>query len=136
MMPAQDAPSQLPVDPEVLEMLADLQEPGEPDVLAELLGLFLRDTPERLGVIARALDTGDLDAVGRAAHSVKGSASNLGAMALQGYAACVEMHARTGDLAATRAEAAGLADEYRRVREHLESLRRRACTDGRRGALR
>ncbi len=121
-MPPQDAPSQLPVDPEVLEMLADLQEPGEPDVLAELVGLFLRDTPERLGAISRARDTGDLEVVGRAAHSLKGSASNLGAMALQGYAACVELHARAGDIVTTRAEAAELADEYRRVREHLESL--------------
>jgi two-component system, sensor histidine kinase and response regulator len=112
--------SSLPVDPEVLAMLADLQEPGEPDLLGELVALFLRDAPERLGAIDRGLADGDLATVERAAHSLKGSASNLGAMGLHCLAACVEEQARLGNPTATAAEAAPLAGEFERVRTHLE----------------
>jgi HPt (histidine-containing phosphotransfer) domain-containing protein len=119
MMPLRTVITDLPVDPEVLDMLGDLQGPGEPDVLTELVTLFLRDTPERLDAIDRALGAGDLDAVSRTAHALKGSAANLGAVALQGLAACVEVQARTADLAAARREAAALSAEYARVKGHL-----------------
>lgn len=77
-----------PIDKDVLEMLAELQAPGEPDLVSELVELFLRDTPDRLRVLeTRPLAVAD---VTRAAHSVKGSAGNIGAVALQAQAAALE----------------------------------------------
>ena len=128
---AQDAPASAsrttrmdtppPVDPEVIEMLASLQEPGEPDLVVELVTLFLRDTPERL----RDLRTRPLDAsqAARVAHAVKGSAGNLGAVRLQEVAGDLEQAGHRGESAdglATLVEA--VFSEYARVEQHLQGI--------------
>lgn len=122
MMSSHEGPGSKPVDTEVLQMLADLQEPGEPDLLRELLALFLRDTPERLDALRRALARDDFDTTGRAAHSVKGSAANLGAGALQALAARAEAAAQARDGAAVAALLASLDAEFAQVRRQLEEL--------------
>jgi len=114
--------SSLPVDPEVLAMLADLQMPGEPDLLREVVVLFLRDTPERLEALTTAVAASDFATAARAAHSIKGSAANLGAMGLHAVAASAEQDARSGDMPALTIDLQGLAAEYARVRAQLEDL--------------
>lgn len=117
------APEHRPaVDPDVLQMLADLQEPGEPDLLRELLTLFLRDTPERLEALRHALAAGDLESAGRAAHSLKGSAANLGAMDLHELASQTEQRARAADAAGVQLYLEGLDAEYRRVYAELSAV--------------
>lgn len=110
-----------PVDPEVIEMLASLQEPGEPDLVVELVTLFLRDTPERLRDLhARPLDASQ---AARVAHAVKGSAGNLGASRLQELASDLEQAGHRGESAdglATLAEA--VFTEYARVEQHLQGV--------------
>ncbi len=120
MMPAPDHPPA--VDPEVLQMLADLQEPGEPDLLRELLTLFLRDTPERLDVVRQAVADGNLDAAARAAHSLKGSAANLGALDLHELASQTEQRARAGDTSGVRTLLEQLDEEFGRVYQQLSEL--------------
>lgn len=114
-------PQSLPVDPEVLEMLASLQEPDEPDLVVELVTLFLRDTPERLrDLLARPLDAGH---VVRVAHAVKGSAGNLGALVLQERASALEQAGHAGgtpELLGSLADA--LQAEYGRVERHLQGV--------------
>lgn len=117
-----DSQSSLPpVDAEVLEMLASLQEPGEPDLLTELVTLFLRDTPERL----RDLEPRPLEArhAARVGHAVKGSAGNLGATQLQELAHALE---QAGQRTASSDELVALADavaaEFDRVATHLQSV--------------
>ncbi len=110
-----------PVDDEVLEMLASLQEPGEPDLLTELVTLFLRDTPVRLGDLEqRPLDA---MAAARVAHAVKGSAGNLGATHLQELASTLEQAGRQGVAAeALAAMADALCGEYARVAAYLTTV--------------
>lgn len=115
------ATNTLPVDPEILEILATLQEPGQPDILVELLGLFLRDTPERL----RELEMQPLRGAvaSRVAHVVKGSAGNLGAAHLQQLAGDLEeagrREASAGEL---QRLATGLLAEYTRVAGYLDHV--------------
>lgn len=110
-----------PVDDEVLEMLASLQEPGEADLLTELVTLFLRDTPDRLRDLeARPLDP---SVSARVAHAVKGSAGNLGATRLQALASSLEEAGR--EAAGPEALApmvAALCVEYARVAAYLETV--------------
>lgn len=110
-----------PVDDEVLEMLASLQEPGEPDLLAELVTLFLRDTPARLADLEpRPLAAGP---TARVAHAVKGSAGNLGAMHMQDLAARLEQAGHAGaasEVLVPMAEA--LCTEYTRVAAYLQHV--------------
>ncbi len=102
-------------------MLASLQEPGEPDLIVELVSLFLRDTPERLrGLVDRPLEPSH---AARVAHAVKGSAGNLGASRLQDLASRLERAGHDGQSADTLA---GLAEdvcaEYARVEHHLRGV--------------
>ena len=109
------------VEPEVLEMLESLQEPGEPDLIVEIISIFLRDTPERLdGLRDRPLEAAPTS---RIAHAVKGSAGNLGASRLQDLAERLEQAGHGG---AEPQVLGSLADaviaEYARVADHLHGV--------------
>jgi len=86
------------LDYTVINGLRELREPGQADPLAELVDLFLVDAPERLHRIQHGWQAGDLKAVQHAAHSLKGSASNLGVLRLAKLAARLEKEAKTGSM--------------------------------------
>jgi HPt (histidine-containing phosphotransfer) domain-containing protein len=73
---------------------------GDAELLAEIVELFLEDSPRLMGEVRAAVAAGDAGALKRAAHTLKGAASNFGAAAV--VAACLELEAmsRSGDLAA------------------------------------
>ncbi len=74
-----DSANPLPsIDSSVLEGLRDLQQKGEPDILAEFVELFLDDTPVRLKALRAAVEEGDERSVERTAHALKGSCENIG----------------------------------------------------------
>ncbi|HEV2861028.1 MAG TPA: Hpt domain-containing protein [Pyrinomonadaceae bacterium] len=67
------------VELDVLRGLAGAQVEGEPDLIVELIDLYAEDSPRRLDAIRGALAAGDLEALRRAAHGLKGSSASLGA---------------------------------------------------------
>ena len=67
------------VDSVVLLSLGEAQVGGEPDVVVELIDLYAEDTPRRLTAMRGAAAAGDLVALRRAAHGLKGSSASLGA---------------------------------------------------------
>lgn len=85
------------IDPTVLDSLRELRMEGEPDPLAELVDLFLSDTPARISRIEQAFATNNAHDLESAAHSLKGSASNLGAAALAKYCASIVHAVRRGE---------------------------------------
>ena len=90
------------IDPAAIEMLRELGGDDEPDLLAELVGVFLTDAPERLRDMHTALAEGDFELLERAAHTLKSSAANLGAVLLCQHAKSLEAAARAreeGELA-------------------------------------
>jgi len=78
------------LDPGVLEGLATLQDPDEPDIVKTLIDLFLVEGRERMDTIQQATASGDAQARVRAAHSLKGSAGAIGAFQLQQLCADIE----------------------------------------------
>lgn len=67
------------VDWQLLESLrSELSPDGDRNLLGEILDLFLEDTPSLLATIREAINTEDAAMLKYAAHSLKGSASNLG----------------------------------------------------------
>ncbi|MCI0534850.1 MAG: PAS domain S-box protein [Verrucomicrobiales bacterium] len=82
-----------------LEQLKDLAQPGEPNPLIEFIDLFLADVPDCLGQIRAALNEQKADDLRRLAHSLKGSAGNLGAEDLSFLCHELEMAAKHTDLA-------------------------------------
>ena len=70
---------------------------GDRDLLGKVAEIFLEQTPQLLEAIAEGLRLGDLDAVRRAAHSLKSASASLGAMQLSESAAALEIAARNGE---------------------------------------
>jgi HPt (histidine-containing phosphotransfer) domain-containing protein len=68
------------LDPGIVDQLRALARAGNPDLLERLQASYARDTPERLRALRTAVGAGDGDAVAFNVHTLKGSASNLGAV--------------------------------------------------------
>jgi HPt (histidine-containing phosphotransfer) domain-containing protein len=83
-----------PVDLEVLYSLAEAQGDEEPDLIVELIDLYLVDTPLRLAAMQEALASSDELLMGRGAHALKGSSSTLGAAQVAESCAELELLAR------------------------------------------
>ena len=71
------------IDPQAIENLRILNPDDGDAFLREIAEIFLADTPKRIAELDQTLATGDAVAFVRAAHSIKGSSSNLGALALR-----------------------------------------------------
>lgn len=80
-------------DPAALEMLRRV---GKDVLVARMVGMFVANAPTRLGAMRASLDSGDLDGLVHAAHSLKSSAGQLGAIRLQHLLASIETDARAG----------------------------------------
>lgn len=74
-------------DPTVLDSLVEL---GGPGFLAQLLDIYLRESPERLAAIDRALAAHDGHALSGVAHSLLSSSAHLGARAVAETARAIE----------------------------------------------
>lgn len=83
-----------------------------------LLETFLADADKRLRQLHDALGQGDMNAYRQAAHSFKGSAGNMGALALE--QACLD--AEAAGVAGDRQAAAGLLVEVEQAFERLRPL--------------
>jgi HPt (histidine-containing phosphotransfer) domain-containing protein len=95
---------------------------GDEDLLREIVGIFVEDSPRMIEELGAAIRTGNQDAARRAAHTLKGSVAVLGAKALAAVARDAESHARAGDLEAAAAAFARVEEEAARLAPVLEEL--------------
>ncbi len=100
--------ARLVIDWTVLEQLQDGQEEEETDIRAELLGLFLEDTPERLAAARQAFLDGNSALLRDEAHALKGSCRQIGAACLSDLS---EQLQRKSEDAAPAAELISLLDQ-------------------------
>jgi two-component system sensor histidine kinase/response regulator len=109
------------LDPEIVESIRDLQDDSEPDLFKELAELFMRDVPQRLEALERAIHEGDAATFRREAHTLKGSSGNLGASEMSLRASKLEQLSKQPDPERDLRELDRLKDEYGRVRRALEA---------------
>jgi CheY-like chemotaxis protein len=109
-----------PLDQSVLAGLRELQEEGEPDILKEVVELFLTDVPPQLAALRGAVEAGDAHSVEQIAHTLKGSCGNMGAKRIEALCTELEEIGRSGDLRAAPARISRLEEEFRRVRAVFE----------------
>lgn len=110
------------LDPIVIESLRQLTPPGEPDVLKEVLQLFLDDVPGRIERLRTACQTGNAVELHRAAHSLKGSAGNIGARDLLAVCRQLDELGKSGDVSGAQSLVASLDAEYSRVETEIHRL--------------
>lgn len=110
--PTQDAG---PIDLEILGELRDML--GEE--VDRLIRIFLEDAPELIAKLETAALRPDYPLLYQAAHSLKSSSANLGALALSAAARRVEVGARTESLDRPAVAVALVAEEFDRARGAL-----------------
>jgi HPt (histidine-containing phosphotransfer) domain-containing protein len=66
------------IDLSGLTSLADLRSAGEPDLIVELIDLYLNSAAERIQSIEAAAARADVTVLKQAAHTLKGSSASLG----------------------------------------------------------
>lgn len=110
------------IDPQAIENLRALNPGDNDEFLREIAVIFLEDTPQRITELDQSLSAGDVGKFTRAAHSIKGSSSNLGAMALRAAAEKLEHQARTQGLGNTAALLAQIKLEFGRAQSVLTKI--------------
>jgi HPt (histidine-containing phosphotransfer) domain-containing protein len=107
------------LDQAVIDGLRALEEDGAPGLLGELVELFLGDTPPRMSDMELALQTGNASGVEAAAHSLKSSCGNVGALALAELFRTIESLGREEDLATVPSLVERTKQEYGHVAQAL-----------------
>jgi PAS domain S-box-containing protein len=95
---------------------------GNRRVLRELVRLFLADCPRRLAEIKEAIRRGDAGALGRAAHTLKGSIGNFAAKSAFAAAQRLEIMSRDIDLDNVGKACVTLESELALLSEELRKL--------------
>ncbi|HMC26528.1 MAG TPA: response regulator, partial [Verrucomicrobiae bacterium] len=107
------------LDPAVLASLRELGSPEDPNPLQELVDLFLKDARLRLQKLGLALEAKDWAALASTAHTLKGSANNLGARQLAALLASLEKHAKTSNLTDSANILLNVRSEFQEVERAL-----------------
>jgi two-component system sensor histidine kinase/response regulator len=111
---------------------------GDRRLLREFVRLFLADCPQRLAEIKEAIQRGDAGALGRAAHTLKGSVGNFAAQKAFAASQRLENMGRDGDLdnageacVILESELEILSDELRRLTRNSSTRKKQMHKDGR-----
>ncbi len=67
------------IDPAALDVLRELQDADDPNMLKDLIVMFLDSTPERMKKIKAAIESQESKSLLLEAHTLKSSCANLGA---------------------------------------------------------
>ena len=94
-----------------------------------LVDVFLEDSPRLIRTLENAAGGPDYEALRDAAHSLKSSSANLGALSLSAAAKRVELAARERSLERPAVAVALIANEFARARQQLLARREARSTD-------
>ncbi len=119
---ADGAPAAHALDAGALERLAEAAG-GDPEFVGVLLETFADEAPAALAELRAGLDSGDAEAVRRAAHTLKSNAATFGATELAELCAEVESRARDGDLTDGDAGLDRIEGAYAVVKTQLAVIR-------------
>jgi two-component system sensor histidine kinase/response regulator len=103
---------------------------GDRELLQEVLGVFVEESAGWLAELEEAATRKDMERLRRAAHTVKGAASNCGAADAAILASAVERLAATGDVATAATKSAELGLAMKRLTTSVSAyLRQRERRD-------
>jgi HPt (histidine-containing phosphotransfer) domain-containing protein len=113
-------------EPEVIDAKAieRLREWGGDKLVAQMVKLFLANSPTRVDQIRNGVAGSDLKETERGAHSLKSSAANVGAEEVRRISLAMEGAATAGDLTTVADLIPALEEAYSRTRTALEAVER------------
>ncbi len=110
------------VDLAAIANLRSLSPDDGDSFLKEILTIFIVDTPTRIAELHTSRASGNAVTFMRAAHSIKGSSSNVGASELRSIAERLEHHANKNGLVNVEVQVAELEAAFIRAKDALEKL--------------
>ena len=100
-LPASNLEPEPNIDQGILDKIRALERGGAAGLLARVITLYLQGTPPLIERMRQALGANDETALRAAAHSLKSSSANVGAMKLHGLCKELELWAQRGQIADT-----------------------------------
>jgi HPt (histidine-containing phosphotransfer) domain-containing protein len=110
------------LDAEVVQGLVELEKDDNAGLIAQLHSLFQKSAPDSMRVILEGVAAANANAVKGAAHSLKSSCGNLGAMEMSRICQELETSAGAGDLTNAPTLLAELKEQYPIVDQELSAL--------------
>lgn len=111
------------LDTSIIDELLSLCDDGDMGLLVELIDMFLDDAPSKIDAIIQGATGDDMEAVERAAHSLKGSSGNLGATELMDVAEQLQLASREGTTERVRELVPSLESNYTAADAALRELK-------------
>ena len=84
------------LEQETLERIRALQRPGKPNVLGKIINIYLQNSPGLIKTVRESVEQGDGVALSEAAHALKSSSANLGAVRMASVCKKLEDMGREG----------------------------------------
>jgi two-component system, sensor histidine kinase and response regulator len=109
------------VDPAALDGLRGLEAAGAAGLVKKVTDLFLQDTPRQLADLRESVQNGDPVRLAKIAHSLKGSAANLGAREMVRICAELQLLGEAGNIGIAPSLFADLESQFGLVRAALLS---------------
>lgn len=82
------------LDSASIQRLMDIGKSTDPGFLQQVLDMFMRQAPDDIDLIRNALDAGDFSTLWKAAHKLKGTCLNIGALRLANVCRDIEKKGR------------------------------------------
>ncbi len=101
------------LEQDTLKRIRVLQRPGKPNVLSKIINLYLQNSPGLIKTVRKSVEQGDGVALCEAAHSLKSSSANLGAVSMAAVCKKLEEMGREGRTDAAKALTGRIESEYK-----------------------
>ena len=113
------------LDPAALATIRALQQPGSPNLLQKIIGVYLDSSRALVEQLGAAVLASESTAIAEAAHALKSSSANIGATALAEICRVIESAGRRGDLSEMGGLQTAMRSEYAGVVAALADLKDR-----------
>ena len=121
-----EAETSLELNESCLAAIRRLEEPGGPDLVAQIIGIYLDNASRLLAELRSAAGRNDLISIERCAHTLKSNSAQLGAERFAEVCSALERVARTITPESLHDFLVHLESEYERVRVRLSDQLRMA----------
>jgi HPt (histidine-containing phosphotransfer) domain-containing protein len=118
-----------PLDDATIRGLRELGSEDD-DVLAEVVDLYVDDAPSRIEAMRSAIAASDPEALSEAAHALKSSSGNVGAVKVREICQQLETTGREGKIDGAGVVLARLEREYDLAKSALLAAARRVRDEG------
>ena len=108
------------LDQSVLRRLHDLKKSGGPDLMAKLVGIYTANSTALVDNLRVASESNDAEALRQAAHTLKSSSANVGAISFATLCKQAELAAKGGKLDMARTLVAQIIADHKQVLRALD----------------